>query len=532
MTTLRIAFAALSPLVLAISALASPAAAQQPRIVALSEQDEAAYRAAFAAVESGDWRGVGTALSRTEDDVLEGAVRGRQLLSSRYGADWGEYTTWLNRHGDYGMAAAVYDRAMDSRSRRARRNGTRAPSPVAAGVRRLPGTPPPIPSDSSAARVGIERVQERIGVGDMDGARALALAQVDGPRSGQAQWQLGLIAYRQHDYAEAVRQFEASTQWRHHGGWAMAGAHYWAARSRLAAGETNGVHAHLEGAAQRPWTFYGQLAEAQLGRESPLAFEPPQVDQNTLARFVERYPAARRAAALAQLGRLSEVETELRRLHSDLSADDDRTFLALAISLQAPAAQLRTAEYGGRDVAAGFCPTTSFEPENGFSLDRALIYAIVRQESYFNPKAVSVSNARGLMQLLPSTARDMDRSHNYRRAPAPLFEPGLNMRLGQSYIEWLMTEFHNDGDLGRVFAAYNGGPGWLSRWLATQPADIDPLLLLETMPRAESRDYAERALSHMALCRKSYGQPTPEMDRLAAGGPALYAPLDRRTASR
>jgi soluble lytic murein transglycosylase-like protein len=181
-------------------------------------------------------------------------------------------------------------------------------------------------------------------------------------------------------------------------------------------------------------------------------------------------------------------------------------------------------------VAVGFCPTTSFEPDDGFALDRAVIYAVVRQESYFNPKAVSVSNARGLMQLLPSTARDMDRSTNYRRNPAALFEPGLNMRLGQDYIQWLMREFHDDGDLGRVFAAYNGGPGWLSRWLATQPADIDPLLLLEMLPRAESRDYAERALSHLTLCRKRYGQPTPEMDRLAAGGAAIYSPLDAQMA--
>jgi soluble lytic murein transglycosylase-like protein len=328
-----------------------------------------------------------------------------------------------------------------------------------------------------------------------------------------------------------VRQFEASSQWPHHGGWAGAAAHYWAARARLAAGETQGVTEHLNAAAQRPWTFYGQLAEAQLGRDSALSFSAPDVDADTLTRFINAHPAARRAAALAQLGRLSEVESELRRLHPDLTSDDDRTYLALAIALQAPAAQLRAAEYGGHDVAAGFCPTTSFEPDEGFNLDRALIYAIVRQESYFNPKAVSVSNARGLMQLLPSTARDMDRSTNYRRNPAALFEPGLNMRLGQNYLQWLMSEFHNDGDLGRVFAAYNGGPGWLSRWLATQPADMDPLLLLEMLPRAESRDYAERALSHMALCRKRYGQPTPELDRLAAGDAALYTPLDTRMAA-
>ena len=520
--TFRFAFAALAAV--ATAALAAPAAAQS-RIVALSDRDEAAYRAAFDAVEEGNWRSVNGALSRAEDDVLEGVVRGAMLSSRGYRGEWGAYGAWLRQYGDYGMAQAVYDQAMRARPRRSRLT---PPEPRRGGARTLPGTPPAVVGDTASARVAIERIYERMAVRDDEGARALAYAQLDGPRAGQAQWQLGIIAYRAHDYAEAVRQFEASARWPHHGGWAFAGVHYWAARARLAAGETRGVVQHLEAAAQRPWTFYGQLAEIQLGRESALSFDAPEVDSATLAQFIERYPAARRAAALAQLGRLSEVEQELRRLHADLTPADDRTFLALAIALQAPAAQLRAAEYGGRDIAAGFCPTTTFAPDDGFSLDRALIYAIVRQESYFNPKAVSVSNARGLMQLLPSTARDMDRSHNYRRAPAALFDPGLNMRLGQSYVHWLMRQFHSDGDLGRVFAAYNGGPGWLSRWLATQPADIDPLMLLETMPRSESRDYAERALSHMALCRRAYGQPTPEMERLAAGLPALYTPLDGR----
>jgi len=522
MTTLRTALAAL-----ALFALAAPAAAQ-PRILALSEQDEAAYRAAFDAVEAGNWRAANTALGRVDDPVLEPVVRGRMLSARAYGAEWGAFVSWLNRYGDYGIAPAVYERAMASRSSRARRRGITAPQPAAGPRRLLPGTPPPIEGDSRAARAAVEQIAEAIGVRNDERARAIGAEHAYGPRAGQIQFQLGLVAYRAHDYSEAVRQFEASTQWANHGGWARAAAHFWAARARLAAGETNGVTLHLEAAAERPWTFYGQLAEAQLGRESALSFAAPQVERAALEAFVERHPGARRAAALGQLGRLSEVEGELRRLHANLSRDDDRVFLALAEALHAPAAQLRAAEYGGPDVAAGFCPTTTFEPDDGFSLDRALIYAVVRQESYFNPKAVSVSNARGLMQLLPSTARDMDRSTNYRRQPAALFEPGLNMRLGQSYIHWLMRSFHNDGDLGRVFAAYNGGPGWLSRWLATQPADIDPLMLLETMPRAESRDYAERAISHMSLCRRRYGQPTPELDHLAAGGPALYTPLDQR----
>lgn len=526
MTSLRLAFAALT---LASAAAAEPADAQT-RVVALSEHDERAYRAAFAAIEDHDFRAANNALSHVDDDVLAGIVRGRMLLTPAYHAGWAAYTSWLTRYGDYGIAPAVYDRAMDSRSRRERRRGLSAPSPRSGRARSLPQTPPPIDGDSASDRAALSRVAEMIGNGDLDGARSLAQSEAYGPRAGQAQWQLGLIAYRQRDYAEAARQFDASSRWANHGGWARAAAHYWAARSLLAAGESNGVSAHLEAAAQMPWTFYGQLAEAQLGRDSALSFNAPQVDADTISHFIERYPAARRAAALAQLGRLSEVESELRRLHADLSRDDDRTYLALAIALQAPSAQLRAAEYGGHDVAAGFCPATSFEPSDGFSLDRALLYAIVRQESYYNPKAVSASNARGLMQLLPSTARDMDRSTNYRRAPAALFDPNLNMALGQDYVQWLMEQFHNDGDLGRLFASYNGGPGWLSRWLATQPSDLDPLLVMEMMPREQSRDYAERVLSHMTLCRKSYGQPTPELDHLAAGQPAIYTPLDHRDA--
>ena len=99
--TFRYALAAFS-----VAAIAAPLAHAEPRILVLSEQDEAAYRDAFEAIDSGNWRGVGTALSRANDDVLDGAVRGRMLLSRSYRASWSDYTSWLNRYGDYGMAPA------------------------------------------------------------------------------------------------------------------------------------------------------------------------------------------------------------------------------------------------------------------------------------------------------------------------------------------------------------------------------------------------------------------------------------------
>ncbi|MBI3439383.1 MAG: lytic transglycosylase domain-containing protein [Proteobacteria bacterium] len=525
--TFRTAFAALS-----VAALVAPAnATAQPRILALSAHDDALYRQAFDAIDAHNWHGVTSALAHVDDNSLAETVRGRMLASPAYRASYGTLAQWLAQHGELAVAQAVYERAQDTRPHRGRGRrrhaiGAPPPEPDPFMRRTLPGTPPDIVGDTSYARSQISDLAERVGNGDDTGARAIGAEQLSGPRAGQAAWWLGLLAYRSHDYAEAVRQFEAAAQWPYFGGWASAGAHYWAARARLATGDSHGVADHLEAAARRPWTFYGQLAEAQLGRGSALDFTPPQMDATALRLFIDAHPEARRAAMLAQLGRLSEVEGELRRLHGSLQQHDDHSFLALAVALQAPAAQLRAAEYGGPAEAAGFCPDTTFEPTGGFALDRALVYAIVRQESYFNPTARSYSNARGLMQLLPSTARDMDNSVNYRRVPTALSDPNRNLSIGQDYVQWLMDEFHSDRDLARVFASYNGGPGWLSRWLATQPADIDPLLMLETMPREQSRDYAERVLSHMALCRKRYGQEPAELDAMAAGRPAIYQPQD------
>ncbi|MES1156888.1 MAG: lytic transglycosylase domain-containing protein [Alphaproteobacteria bacterium] len=532
MTLTRFALAAL------VVVSAAPAMAQ-PRIVALSDRDEREYRAAFDAIEDHNWRAVSTALSRVEDDSLVGVVRGRMLLSRAYHPSRNELNAWLVRYRDLAISGEVYQRAQAMRTRTVGRRrhrhtilvGPAPPSPAPISVRQFPGTPPSPPDDSVQARVQISRIADYVGMGDDADAKALGEAAANGPREGQADWWLGIVAYRQRDYAEAARRFEASATWPYHGAWASSAAHYWAARARLAAGEHDGVVLHLEAAAQKPWTFYGQLAEAQLGRDSTMDFTVPTLDQSQAEAFLQHHDEARRAAALAQLGRLSEVEGEMRRLHGQLDPSEDRTYLALAISLQAPSAQLRAAEYGGPALAAGYCPTTTFMPDDGFALDRALIFGIVRQESYFNPKAVSVSNARGLMQLLASTAHDMDRSKNFRRDPTLLFDPGANMSLGQAYVRFLFDQFQDNADLVRIFAAYNGGPGWLQRWLAQQSDVSDPLLVLETLSRDDSRDYAERVLSHMALCRKSLGQPTPELDALASGHPAIYQALDSRVAS-
>ncbi|MDX2234628.1 MAG: lytic transglycosylase domain-containing protein [Hyphomonadaceae bacterium] len=495
----------------ATALLCGPAAARSGVLV-LTPGDEAAYLQAFAAANDADWRAARAALSAVTDRSLAAHVEARALLARDARPRREAVAEWLARHPGHVLAPLV------------RRRG------AALGARNLPAAAPPRERAANpAARRPADNAPEvaaLFGAGDFAAARALATTMAEGPRRAAAAWWLGLLSWRDGDHARAASWFHAVATDARTDAWGRSAGHFWAGRALLAQGDAGQALRAFDAAAREPATFYGQLAEAQLGRDSALSFQPPAFEARSAAAFLQRHPGARRAAGLAQLGLLAEVELELKALHGRLQPAEDRDFLALAIALSAPAAQLRVAERGGPEVAAGYCPVTTFEPEDGFRLDRALLYAVVRQESRFSPIAISTSNARGLMQLLPSTAQDMERAQPLRRQPVRLHEPGLNMRLGQQYIEWLDANFKKGGDIARIFAAYNGGPGWLARWEAAYPRTDDPLLWLESIPRHESRDYAERVMSHLALCRKRYGQPPVELMALASGRAPIYRPMD------
>jgi soluble lytic murein transglycosylase-like protein len=497
---------------LAVAVMCGPAAAQSGVLV-LGAGDEAAYQHAFDAADEGDWVAARRAMAGLSDRSLVPYVEAHALLSRAARPRRDAFSGWLNRNADHVLAPAVRARG------------------AALGARSLPAAVEPRERTANpAARRPADDAPEvatLFGDGDFAGAKAAAITLAEGPRRAAAAWWLGLIAWREQAYGDAAYWFHDAAISERTDAWGRAAGHFWAGRALLAKGDTVQALRAFDAAAREPATFYGQLAELQLGRESALDFNEPVLDPQIAATFVQRHIEARRAVALAQLGRLAEVEYELKALHGRLQPNEDRAYLALAIALSAPAAQLRAAERGGPEVAAGYCPVTTFEPEDGFRLDRALLYAVVRQESRFSPIAISSSNARGLMQLLPSTAQDMAREP-LRRQPVRLHDPGLNMRLGQQYIEWLDSNFNKGGDIARIFAAYNGGPGWLARWEAAYPHTDDPLLWLESIPRHESRDYAERVMSHLALCRKRYGQSPVELMALASGHAPVYRPMDAR----
>jgi soluble lytic murein transglycosylase len=493
----------------------------ESRIVSLSPADAAAYRNAFAAAGNSDWAGMEAAFSGVGDTVLVGHLRARRLTATAQTPAIGDFVDWLNANRDAAVAESVRTRGL-----RLRQSGDPDLPPLDRGRgRRLPGAAQ-TSGASEAERAILRTIAERYYAGDVAGTRAAAEAAAGGALDADIAWFAGLSAFRLNDPAAAAAWFERANR-PTVDAWQQTAAAWWAARAHLRAGNARGVLPNLERGTAWPTTFYGQLSLTQLGRATPLSFDLPTLDAAKVRDLLARYPNARRAAALAQLNRLAEAEAELRVLQARLGPSDDALFIAFAEALAAPGAQIRAAEFGGTAAAAGHCPYTAFVPGDGFRLDPAMIYAVTRQESRFSPTAISTSNAQGLMQLLPSTAAWMENDASLRTAPRQLHDPRLNMRLGQKYLEYLLAQPGLGRSLANVYAAYNGGPGFMQRWLATFPDREDPMLTLESIPRGETRTYAERVLAFTFLCREKVGRENPELDALAAGRPDVYQPPGR-----
>jgi soluble lytic murein transglycosylase-like protein len=187
----------------------------------------------------------------------------------------------------------------------------------------------------------------------------------------------------------------------------------------------------------------------------------------------------------------------------------------------------------GRSHDLALYPVPRWEPLGGFTVDRALIFALMRQESQFLPHARNQSGATGLMQLMPATARSMaERTglplQSSRKAErAALTDPETNLMLAQEYVEVLLEDSHIKGNLILFAVAYNHGPTAVARWQETQPEyRDDPLLFLESVPWIESRVFTQRVLTNYWIYRLRLNQPTLDLDALAAGHWPTYIAMD------
>jgi len=284
---------------------------------------------------------------------------------------------------------------------------------------------------------------------------------------------------------------------------------------------------YLEIASRELHSFYGVMARQILGQDFDLKFDLPRYDDGFLD-WLSMRSGGQRLFALLQIGRVNDAERELRYLWPDMPETMQESALRFAIDHGMAGLAYRAGELLRRDKGriwlGAIYPIPRYNVE--FSVDQALVWAISRQESGFNPRAKSRARAAGLMQIMPSTASFVTQNRAYRgRDKHLLLNPQRNLEIGQAYINKLLKEPLIDQSLVRLLAAYNGGPGNLRKWLARIDHQDDPFLLIESIPARETRHYIKNVISNLALYRMQLGEPAPELRELAAGGQGRFVSL-------
>ncbi len=489
----------------AVASVASAAVAGSPK--ALSDSDARAYAAAFEAVDQGDFLGAELTAAEIQDQSLKGYLSFRALMHpTAHKAGFDELAGWLARFRDLPVADRIFALA-------AKRKPADAAMPL----------PTPEVALVDTARSEITRpAREAFYSGDARTAFQLAVGVGE-------RWIAGLAAWRLREYGQARDYFSQVARDDEEDPWLRSAGAYWASRSSLALGDNSAAQAYLRLAAQAPQTFYGMIAERQVvmqraeaaatGELVLAAYRAPEQD---LAAFVRENPRAHRAAALAQIGRIDDARQELRAgLALARNTEERKAWTALLTDLGPGSGSGRQAS---QYLALGDYQLPPLEPKDGFTVDKALVYAIVRHESAFNPRAISHAGAMGLMQLLPSSAALATGDRTYQRSPKILLNPAVNLRAGQDYLSYLMDRGVGS-DLLKVVAAYNAGPGAVLNTVQ-KVGDDDPLLMIETLPALETRNYVEKVVTSYWTYKRVLGEETRTLDALAGGARRIDAHLD------
>ncbi len=342
----------------------------------------------------------------------------------------------------------------------------------------------------------------------------LPATEIVAPRYPQIYWFAGLAAYRQHDMAEAYKNFALLSAQEPVSLSERAAAHFWAARAALAMKDDDSAQLQMRMASQYGRSFYGRLALAQLGQSGDYEWSVPQW-QARHEQALNLSPSGQRALALIAIGKTALAEEELLRLQPQAGSVLAEALLVLAEREQMARLALRMGGQWlqrGKIFDAALFPLPHWQPKSGFMADPALLFALMRQESRFEPAAESQEGAKGLMQLMPATAASLGGGR--------LQDPITNLTLGQSYVQRLQQKDHIGRNFIYLLTAYNWGPGNLARYLeqvAAIDTQNDPLLFLESLPVRETRVFVSHVLTSYWLYRTRMGQPCESEALLAKG---------------
>ena len=292
---------------------------------------------------------------------------------------------------------------------------------------------------------------------------------------------------------------------------------YWAGRASDALKHPEVSQKWYEVAAQFDTTFYGQLAKAKAYNQKTFAPKKHDAtyadinfyDQNDLAeaaRILKRMQKHAEAAIfLAALRSSAQSPLELQS-NGQLAHKLGYDHLAIAAAMEA------YSEYGILFTDLAY-PQRVSDVDDIDDVEWALIHSLIRQESRFDPNAISHAGARGLMQIMPATADMTARKLRVRHSTGWLTaKPDHNIHLGSRYMREMLDRF--DNNYAMAAAAYNAGPNRVDRWLEEngdpRKGEIDLITWIELIPIYETRNYAQRVLEGVYVYRELLKGQQPE----------------------
>ena len=521
----------------------------------LSAEEREHYRQLFAAIDREEWSLVETLLAARPDGVLTQLARAEYYThanSPKVSAE--QISAWF--------AAGVELPQAEQLARMGAKRGVAylPPLPSEQGFARQPSAPkrilPRTVNDGTMPAATASAILEAI-KGDNPAEAQRLLAEVDWQLSGdaRAEWRQRVawshyIENNDNAALELARTVaEGTGEWVAEGAWVeglaawrlghcslageafartaaravnvelAAAGHYWAHRSLIRCREPGQAQQHLSAAAQMTETLYGMLAADQLGIELP-AHAPPPAFGNGDWEQLSRRANIRVAVALTEINRPGLADEVLRHEARIGPASQYDALARLARELGLPSTQLwmaHNAPYGRRSDPALRFPVARWQPVGGWQVDPALAFAHALQESNFRANAVSPANARGLMQIMPGTARDHSGRLSLGASYADLNDPQVNLAYGQRHLEMLRDSPATGGALPKIMAAYNAGLTPVGRWNSEINDQNDPLLWMESIPYWETRGYVAIVMRNYWMYERAAGVPSPSRRALAQG---------------
>ena len=521
----------------------------------LSQSEREFYRDVFASIDRQDWSHVEELFAKKDDGPLHQVALAEYYLdanSPRIPLE--RLNAWLAKGTDLPMAAQIGRLAL-------KRGAETLPTmPSEQRFVRLPSMPKRVRprgiNDGTMPENISSGILERIRNDDPRGARQL-LDGIDSMLSdaARAEWRqrVAWSFYIENDdtsaYELAQRATQGSGPWVAEGWWTAglaswrlgdcqgaadafsraaglaenpelsAAAYYWQSRALVRCALPEQATEPLRGAARLDETLYGMLAAEQLGLRLPEQHSEADFTQSDWQQL-RRIDNVRVAVELAEIGEDSLADEVLRH---QASIGDPRLFrplTRLARDLGLPSTQLWMAyhaPHGTRPEPATRFPTPKWTPVDGWKVDPALVYAHALQESVFRANAVSPAGARGLMQIMPATARQHASDIGVSGNASDLNKPEVNLAFGQRHLEMLREASGSQGLLPKIMAAYNAGLTPVTRWNSEVRDEGDPLLWMESIPYWETRGYVNIVLRNYWMYERQAGGPSESREALAQG---------------